>query len=141
MAQKMRPFEYKEVYLNEVEKIAKGTYNYTTTLNGEIILSEDNLKKPNMFKVGDHIRKAIDDYEVEFGIVEAPEEEEEEIEEIIQEDDEIEEEEEVPNKIDELLEGEVEEVEEDEEETGKDAITTRGTLRQDYRKWKKNNWN
>lgn len=149
----MKPFLYKKVYTNEVEKVEKGVYNFKTLLDGEVILEENNLKKKTMFLVGDYIRAKIDEYEVEEGIVtkeENPDEEEEEEEESNELED-------MQKAVDEVKEeDEDEEWEEDddedededddngdlelyiqfEEETGKKAVTTRGTLRKEFIKWK-----
>ncbi len=58
------------------------------------------------------------------------------------------EEEEVEDELDEEIGAEDEELDDDEnqamakyeKETGKSALTTTGTIRKDYLKWKKNNW-
>lgn len=126
----MKPFTYKEVYLNKVEKVGAGVYNFKTYLDGEVMLQEKNLKKKTMFKVGDYIRTKIDEYEVEAGI-DAP-----------KGSDELED---MQGAIDEVIENEMDtELDEEEilmkqfeEETGKNALTTKGTLRKDYVRWKK----
>lgn len=94
--------------------------------------------------------KDEEETEEEDGLVELDDEEDEEEEfeedeedEITDEDEEITEEDEdkeEPNKIDEILDDDESAMKQYEEETGNKAITTKGTLRKDYIKWKKTNW-
>lgn len=140
----MKPFTYKEVYLNKVEKVSSGVYNYETFLDGEVILSEENLKKKTMFLVGDYIREKIDEYEMKNNIettndeaieiigdklIKTISDEKEEMQEAI---DEV-----IANEMDSELDEEEKLMKQFEEETGKSALTTKGTLRKDYVRWKK----
>lgn len=160
--QKLRTYNYKAgngIYVSEMWKVNKGIYNYETVLDKKTIAQGKNLGIKTALKLESHIREVIKNYEKtgetvseEMEIEEAKDEvemqdaidelngdDEEEVVEEVDEDEDWEEDEEDVEDEEEALEEENDEKElqaEFEKETGKSALTTRGTLRKDYTKWK-----